>query len=103
MNGMVLVSDSTNVLYWGGALGRTIYAQTPHQMTSVNLGVVYMIPARLSFRYKFIPVPSCVSLFFYMIPAQNIIRRSLYRSEIFIPVENSFRCHINAARLFVPA
>ena len=44
MNGMVLVSDSTNVLYWGGALGRTIYAQTPHQITSVNLGVVYMIP-----------------------------------------------------------
>ena len=30
MNGLMVVSDSTNVMYWGGALGRTIYVQTPH-------------------------------------------------------------------------
>ena len=32
-----------------------------------------MIPARLSFRYEFTPVPSCGSVFVYMIPAQNLI------------------------------
>ena len=34
---------------------------------------VYMIPARLSFRYEFSPVPSCGSVFVYMIPTQNPI------------------------------
>ena len=32
-----------------------------------------MIPARLSFRYEFTPVPSCGSVFVYMIPAQNLV------------------------------
>ena len=32
-----------------------------------------MIPARLSFRYEFTPVPSCGSVFVYIIPAQNLI------------------------------
>ena len=32
-----------------------------------------MIPARLSFRYEFTPVPFCGSVFVYMIPAQNLI------------------------------
>ena len=72
-----------------------------------------MIPARLSFRYEFTPVPSCGSVFVYMIPTQNL------EPERVIPVrvhpgyctgarfsfryENSFRCHVNAVRLFAPA
>ena len=32
-----------------------------------------MILARLSFRYEFTPVPSCGSVFVYMIPAQNLV------------------------------
>ena len=32
-----------------------------------------MIPARLSFRYEFTPVPSCGSVFVYMIPAQHLV------------------------------
>ena len=32
-----------------------------------------MIPARLSFWYEFSPVPSCGSVFVYMIPAQNLV------------------------------
>ena len=72
-----------------------------------------MIPARLSFRCEFTPVPSCGSVFVCMIPAQNLI------AERVIPVrvhpgnctgatfsfqyENSFRCHINAVRLFAPS
>ena len=72
-----------------------------------------MIPARLSFRYEFTPVPSCGSVFVYMIPAQNRV------PERVIPVrvhpgnctgarfsfryENSSRCHVNAVRLFAPA
>ena len=61
------------------------------------LGCVYMIPARLSFRYEFTPVPSCGSVF---IPLHDTSTKShtrashtgassprlLYRSEIFIPV-----------------
>ena len=39
----------------------------------IQLGGVYMIPARLSFRYEFTPVPSCGSVFVYMTPAQNLI------------------------------
>ena len=77
------------------------------------LGGVYMIPVRLSFWYEFTPVPSCGSLFVYMIPAQNLTL------ERVIPVrvhpgnctgarfsflyENSFRCHVNAVQLFAPA
>ena len=63
-----------------------------------------MIPARLSFRYVFTPIPSNSSVFVYMITAQNLIR------ERVIPVqvhpghserdfysgmyENFFRCHV---------
>ena len=35
----------------------------------ILLGGVYMIPARLSFRHEFTPLPSCGSVFVYMIPA----------------------------------
>ena len=75
-------------------------------------GGVYMIPARLSFRYEFTPVPSCGSVFVYMIPAQNLV------PERVIPVrvhpgnctgarfsfryENSSRSHVNAVQLFAP-
>ena len=60
-----------------------------------------MIPTQLSFRYEFTLVPSCGSVFVYMIPAQNLIPervipvrvhtgassyRLLYWSEIFTPV-----------------
>ena len=48
---------------------------------------VHMILARLSLRYEFIPVPSCGSVFVYMIPAQNLIpdQSESYRCE-FTPV-----------------
>ena len=32
-----------------------------------------MIPARLPLRYEFTPVPSCGSVFAFIIPAQNLI------------------------------
>ena len=32
-----------------------------------------MIPVRVSFRYEFIPVPTCSSVFVYMIPVRNVI------------------------------
>ena len=32
-----------------------------------------MIPVRVSFRYEFIPVPTCSSVFIYMIPVRNVI------------------------------
>ena len=35
------------------------------------LGGVYMIPVWLSFRCEFIPVPTCGSVFVYMIPVRN--------------------------------
>ena len=44
-----------------------------------------MIPARLSFRYEFTPVPSCGSVFVYMISAQNLIMERVIRCE-FTPV-----------------
>ena len=44
-----------------------------------------MIPARLSFRYEFTPVPSCGSVFVYMIPAQNLVPKRVIRCE-FTPV-----------------
>ena len=72
-----------------------------------------MIPGRLSFGYEFTPVPSCGSVFVYMIPAQNLV------PERVIPVrvhpgnctgarfsfryENSSRYHVNAVRQFAPA
>ena len=34
---------------------------------------VYIVPVRVSFRYEFIPVPTCSSIFLYMIPVQNLI------------------------------
>ena len=38
-----------------------------------DFGGVYMILARLSFRYGFTPVLSCGSVFVYMMSAQNLI------------------------------
>ena len=32
-----------------------------------------MIPVRVSFRYEFMPVPTCSSVFVYMIPVRNVI------------------------------
>ena len=32
-----------------------------------------MISVRVSFRYEFIPVPTCSSLFVYMIPVRNVV------------------------------
>ena len=65
-----------------------------------KLGGVYMILVRLSFWYEFNPVPSCGSVFVYMIPTGTKSHtgtshtsasspRSLYRGE------NSFRCCVN--------
>ena len=36
-----------------------------------------MIPARLSFWYEFTPVPSCGSVFVYMISAQNLVQKQV--------------------------
>ena len=38
-----------------------------------ELGGVYMILVWVSFQYEFIPVPTCSSVFVYMIPVQNAI------------------------------
>ena len=38
-----------------------------------NSGGVYMIPVRVPFRYEFIPVPTCSSVFVCMIPVRNVI------------------------------
>ena len=72
-----------------------------------------MIPARLSFRYEFTPVPSCGSVFVYMIPAQNLIPERVIPVRVHpgnctgarfsLRYENSFRCHVKTVRLFVPA
>ena len=72
-------------------------------------GNVYMIPARLSFRYD----PSCGSVFVYMIPAQNLVPERVIPVRVHLGnctgarfsfrYENSSRCHVNAVRLFAPA
>ena len=70
-------------LYKVGVAGRTFVGHGTYTQVSLrthgdgkkltSLGGVYMIPARLSFRYEFTPVPSCGSVFVYMISAQNLI------------------------------
>ena len=75
-------------------------------------GGVYMIPARLSFRYEFTPVPSCGSVFVYMTPAQNLIMERVIPVQVHsgnctgarfsFRYENTFRCHVNAVRAFAP-
>lgn len=58
-----------------------------------------MIPGRLLFRHKFNLVPSCGSVFVYMIPPEKLMSYQsesywhkftpgscTYRSEIFIPI-----------------
>ena len=72
-----------------------------------------MIPARLSFQYEFTPVPSCGSVFVYMIRTHNLIPERVKPAPIhpgncngarfLLQCENSFRCHVNAVRLFAPA
>ena len=72
-----------------------------------------MIPARLSFRYEFTPVPSCGSLFVYMKQAQNLKPERVVPARVHpgnctgarfsFRYENAFRCHVNAVRLFAPA
>ena len=43
------------------------------QKRANDLGGVYMIPGRLSSRRELTPVPSCGSVFVYMIPKQNVM------------------------------
>ena len=72
-----------------------------------------MIPARRSFRYEFTPVPSCGSVFVYMIPAQNLVPErvipvrvhhgSCTRARFSFRYENAFPFHVNAVRLLAPA
>ena len=72
----------------------------------ISFGGVYMIPARLSFRYEFTPVPSCGSIFVYTIPAQNLIPERVIPVRVHpgyctgarfsLRYENSFRCHVKA-------
>ena len=72
-----------------------------------------MIPARLSFRFEFTPVPSWGSVFVYMVPVQNLIPErvipvrvhpgSCTGAKFSLRNENAFRYHVNAVRLFVPA
>ena len=78
-----------------------------------NLGGVYMIPARLSFRYEFTPVPSDGSVFVYMISAQILVPKRVIPVRVHpgnrtgarfsFRYENSFRCHVNAVRPFAAA
>ena len=80
---------------------------------SHRLGGVYIIPARLSFRYELTPVPSCGSIFIFIIPAQHLIPERVIPVRVHpgyctgarfsFQYENSFRrCHVKAVRLFVP-
>ena len=72
-----------------------------------------MIPARLSFRYEFTPVPSCGSVFVYMISAQILVPKRVIPVRVHpgnrigarfsFRCENSFRCHVNAVRPFAAA
>ena len=76
-------------------------------------GGAYVIPARLSCRYEFTPVPSCGSVFVYMTPAQNLMRERVMPVQVHpgnctgarfsYRYENSFRCHVNAVRPLAPA
>ena len=50
------------------------------------LGGVYMTPGRLSPRSEFTPVPSHGSIFVYMIPPQNVMRRRESPQREFTPV-----------------
>ena len=78
-----------------------------------NIGGVYTIPARLSFRYEFTPVPSCGSVFVHMISAQNLVPKRVIQvrahpgnrtgARFSFRYENSSRCHVNAARPFAAA
>ena len=72
---------------------------------SVELGGVYMIPGRLSSRREFTLVPSCGSVFVYMIPKQNVMPGRVIPARVHPGScagarfssrhENSFRCHVN--------
>ena len=80
------------------------------QVFLLKLGGVYMIPGRLSSRREFTPVPSCGSVFVYMISKQNVIPARVIPARV-IPArghpgscagarfssrhENSFRRHVN--------
>ena len=52
---------------------KTFSSRQVGRVQEIILGGVYMIPARLSFWHEFIPVPTCGSVFVYIIPAQNLI------------------------------
>ena len=72
-----------------------------------------MTPVRISFRYEFTPVPSGGFVFVYMIPAQNLVPKRVIPVRVHpgnrtgarfsFRYENSFRCHVNAARPFAAA
>ena len=77
-----------------------------------NLGGVYTIPDRVSFRYDFIPVPYQVSVFVYMILTKIVFRNESFQNN-FIPVvasDRNFRsrtksvctfhlCHVKEVRV----
>ena len=87
--------------------------QDKGEKTHCIRGCLHEILAKLSFRYKFTPVPSCGSVFAYMIPAQNLIPEQVILVRVqcsncagarfSLQYENSFQCHVNVEQLFGPA
>ena len=73
----------------------SFFVATLHYSAWSHYGGVYIISARLSFRYEFTPVPSHGSVLVYMIPAQNLIpgRDSHFGTKT----------QVNVVRLFLPA
>ena len=75
------------------------------QIREENLGGVYMIPGRLASRREFTAVPSCDSVFVYVIPKQNVMPARVIPARVHPGScagarfssrhENSFRCHVN--------
>ena len=59
-----------------------------------------MITGRLSSRREFTPVPSCGSVFVYMIPKQNVMPARVHpgscaEARFSSRHKNFFRCHVN--------
>ena len=50
-------------------MSKLVYnVHTKRRKQTLQTGDVYMIPVQVSFRYEFIPVPTCSSVFVCMIP-----------------------------------
>ena len=68
-----------------------------------------MIPVRVSFRYEFIPVPTCSSVFVYMIQLRNVIPVRVIPVRVHSGSRTGmrfdhilYRYHVKEVRGFVP-